>query len=340
MAKITMVELPTVSESGKICIRPYFDPNKENMGLEKYGMSLFENVFHTEQLGCVEEVGGVRRYLTGLNPFAPEIKRIADKEEREAKIKQITAKVAALEAELAANIIDAEDPQFWNKVKLLRPDNDEFWSKIEIKCGNQAVPLDPATNPYDAIKLYAIEAGGFSIVAKSLDDARSRPTPPKFYLDKVVDTVATKTEVKKLRNAALAELENLRNSNPKKLLYVAKMVDSNSVQYKNNTPIDVIYDNMDRYILGEGVERNAKRAAESFLSAAKESMEDLKLKVLVKDAAFYKIISHKSDGRLYHMQTNSMMGANIKECVEYLKDPVNDKILGDILKIVESYWKK
>jgi hypothetical protein len=45
------------------------------------------------------------------------------------------------------------------------------------------------TNPFDRIKLYAIEAGGFSIVAKSYDDARSRPVAPKFYLDKEEETV-------------------------------------------------------------------------------------------------------------------------------------------------------
>ena len=28
--------------------------------------------------------------------------------------------------------------------------------------------LDPSTDPYDLIKIYAIEAGGFSIVAKNL----------------------------------------------------------------------------------------------------------------------------------------------------------------------------
>ena len=36
----------------------------------------------------------------------------------------------------------------------------------------------------DRIKFYAIEAGGFDIVAKSYEDAKTKPKPPKFYLDK------------------------------------------------------------------------------------------------------------------------------------------------------------
>ncbi len=47
------------------------------------------------------------------------------------------------------------------------------------------------------------------MIAKSLDDARNMPTPPKFYLDKLEQTASTNTEVKKLRNKALSELEKL-----------------------------------------------------------------------------------------------------------------------------------
>ena len=52
MAKsnFTMVETPTTSKESKITIRPYFDARSENMGLEDYGLSLFDGVKHQEQL--------------------------------------------------------------------------------------------------------------------------------------------------------------------------------------------------------------------------------------------------------------------------------------------------
>lgn len=338
MTKLSLTELPTVSDQGKISIKPFFDPTVENLGLQNYGLSLFDGVYHEEQLACIE-LNGTKRYITGLNPFAPDVKMLP-KEMKEARIKEITKVVAQLEAELNANIVSPEDPDFWNKIKLLRPDNHEFWEKISVRCGNQPVPLDPEKNPFDLIKLYAIEAGGFSIVSKSYEDARSRAVAPKFYLDKTIDTISNKTEVKKLRNKALSELESLFRSKQNKLMYIAKVVDANSVQYKKSTPNDVVYDNMDKFITGEGVESNMKRAAESFLNAAALDMETLKIKALIKDATFYKLIAPKSDGLLYHMSTSTIMGRNATECLEFLKNPLNDKVLADLLEVVEDYWKK
>lgn len=334
---VTIVSLAESAKSGSISVKPFFDPNKPNLGLEKYGLSLFDGVFHEEQLACIER-NGIKRYITGLNEFAPEIKLIPDAEVREAKIKEIRNVVAQLERELATNVIDPKDPDFWNKVTLLTPNNDEFWSKISIRCGNDPVILDPAKDPYDLIKLYAIDAGGFSIVCKSFEEARSRAVPPKFYLDRFVDTVSTKTEVSKLRNKALSELIKMFDKNQNKLFYVCKVVDSNSVQYKKNTPNDVMYDNMDKYITGQGVETNLRRAAQTFLDACALDMETLKIKSIVKDSTFYKFINPKSDGFIYHTDTSSLMGRNAADCIEYLKNPLNDSILLDLTKKVEKFW--
>ena len=230
--QFTMVETPSSSRKSKITVRPYFDARSDNMGLENYGLSLFDGVTHQEQLACLE-INGINRYLTGLNEFAPEIKKLS-KEAREAKVKQIRVTVADLEAELASNIVDPEDKDFWNKVKLLKPDNHDFWNKIEISVGNEPLFIN-TSDPYDRIKLSAIEAGGFSLIAKSYEDAKAKPKPPKFYLDKEEETVSTRTEYKKLRNKALSELQKLFDKNSTKLFYVAKVVDANSTQYKKST---------------------------------------------------------------------------------------------------------
>jgi len=307
MSTLTIVEAAG-PKSGPIAIKPFFDPKQSNMGLEQYGLSLYENVFHEEQLACIE-ANGIKRYITGLNEFAPEVKMIPDPEYRAAKIKDIRNAVSDLEKELAANVIDPADPEFWNKVKMLRPDNDEFWNKITLRCGNTPLYFDPVKDPYDRIKLYAIEAGGFSIVAKSYEDARSRPTPVKFFLDKFEKTATTRTESKKLRNKALAELQKMFDKATTKLMYVAKVVEINSAQYKKSTPNDVLYDNMDVFINGEGSEKNGQRAAQAFLDAAALDMETLKIRAIVKDST-------------------------------YLKNPLNDEILKDLMTRVEKYWNE
>lgn len=336
---ISIVSTPYDIKSGNISIKPYFDAKISNLGLEKYGMALYEGVFHEEQLALIER-NGIKRYVTGLNEFAPEVKLIVDKETREAKIKEIRTVVAQLERELAANIINEDDADFWNHVKLLKHDNDEFWSKITIRCGNEPVIIDPKKDPYDLIKLYAIEAGGFPMIATSYDNARSMSSAPKFYLDKYINTVSTMTEVKKLKNKALSELDKLFNKNTNKLFYIAKVVDGNSTQYKKSTPNDIIYDNMDKFINGEGVESNLKRAIQTFIDTANLDMETLKLRAMIKDSTFYKFIALKSDGFIYHIDSTEMMGRTVADCLEFLKNPLHDNVLVDLTKKVEKYWNQ
>ncbi len=336
MENFTMVETGngTVKQTA-IAVRPFFDASASNMGLEDYGMSLFDGVKHHEQLACLEN-NGVVRYLTGLNEFAPEIK-LLNAEDREARVREIRNAVAELEKELAANVLEVEDPQFWNKVKLLKPDNGDFWNRITIACGNEPLFLDPR-DPYDRIKLFAIEAGGFSIVSKSFEDARSRPVAPKFYLDKTEETVSTRTEYKKMRNKALSELQKLFDKNSTKLFYIAKVVDINSTQYKKSTPNDIIYENMDNFINGLGGETNLERAAKSFIETASLDMETLKIKSIVRDSSFFKYIINKADGYIYHAKSNSMLGRNVSDVVEHLKNPLNEDILKDLNQSVEKYW--
>jgi hypothetical protein len=326
----------SLKKNSSISVRPYMEYNSTNMGLEHYGMALFEGVVHEEPLMCLE-FNGVKRYVSGLNEFAPEVLMLPE-EEREATVADIRKTVADLEARLAANVLDPKDELFWNKVKLLKPDNDEFWGKIVMRFGNDPVFLDPLSDPYDLIKIRAIESGGFSLVARSIDDARSRPVPPKFYLDKFEDTVSIKTEVKKTRNKALAELQKLYDKNANKLFLVAKVIDPNSTQYRKTTPNDVLYDNMDKYINGETVEKDKKKTAQKFLDICELDMETLKLRAVVKDSTFYKLIATKPDGQIYHLKSGSMLGKNPTEIVLFLKNPLNEDILQDIVRNVEQYW--
>ena len=336
MEDYTIVEKYQQSKDQTIAIRPYFDPNKQNMGLEQYGMALHEGVWHEESLACLE-LNGVKRYVTGLNEFAPDVKRLPPGD-KELKVKEIRRVISQLEAELAANVIDPEDKDFWNKVTLLKPDNDKFWSKVSLRCGNDPVFLDPAKDPYDLIKMYAINAGGFSIVAKSLKDAKSAVNPPKFYLDQLEETISERTQYSKIRNKSLVELQKLFDTDTNKLMYVAKSVDVESTQYTKSTPNDVLYENMDMFINGEGTESNKKRAAQMFLDAATDSMENLKIRALVKDSLFYRFLVPKSSGWIETIDSSEKLGKRPAEVVEYLKDPSNEDTLLSLLDKVEPYW--
>lgn len=332
----TLVEGHPGNKKSSIAIRAYFDPAITNMGLEKYGMTLYSGVMHEESLALLE-INGVKRYVTGLNEFAPDVKGLPD-EEREARVKQIRTIVGELEKQLAANVLKVDDENFWNKVQICKPDNSQFWDKIYIRCGNDPVYLEPEKDPYDLIKLYSIEAGGFSMIAKSLNDARNRPTPPKFYLDKQEDTAAIVTEVKKLKAKAMGELQKLFDKHQNKLFLVAKVLDPNSMQYKKSTPNDILYNNLFEYIEGNRTEKDKRKCAQRFLDAAGLDMEALKLRSIIKDASFLKLLHTKADGFIYHLSTNTLMGKNPSECVEFLKNPLHEDILRSIQGEVEKYW--
>ena len=337
MSDYTIVEkYQQTKKQSSVAIRPYFNPNKENMGLETYGLAMHDGVFHEESLACLE-MNGVKRYVTGLNEFAPEVKMLPPKEKKE-KIKEIRTVVAELEAELAANVVDPDDKDFWNNLTIMKPDNSKFWDKISIRCGNDPVFLDPEVDPYDKIKLYAVNAGGFSIVAKSLRSAKAMPNAPKFYLDSLEETLSTRTELSKLKNKAVVELEKLFDSNTSKLMYVAKVVDVNSSQYVKSTPTDILYENMNDYLEGNGAESNQKRAAQNFVDAARLSMEEIKLRALIKDALFYRFLTTKAGGWIEPIDSGHRLGKIPSECLEFLMKPANDEILDSLLSKVEPYW--
>ena len=336
MSDYTIVEKYQQKKNQTVAVRPFFNPNRENMGLEKYGLSLHDGVYHEESLACLE-MNGVKRYVTGLNEFAPEVKKLAPKEKK-AKIKEIRSVVAELEASLAANVVDPEDKDFWNNLTIMSPNNAKFWDKISIRCGNEPVFLDPEMDPYDRIKLHAIKAGGFSIVAKSLKDAKASPKGVKFYLDTLEESLTTRTELTKVRNKALVELQTMFDSNPTKLMYVSKICDVNSVQYVKSTPNDILYENMDDYIQGHGSESNKKRAAQQFLDVSKLDMEELKIRALIKDGLYYRFITTKAGGWIEPIDSGIRLGKRPAECLEFLKDPKNEESLLSLMDKVDPYW--
>ncbi|MCH9716157.1 MAG: hypothetical protein K0U52_03630 [Gammaproteobacteria bacterium] len=336
MSDYTIVEKYQQGKSATIAVRPFFSPNKENMGLEQYGLSLHDGVYHEENLACLE-MNGVKRYITGLNEFDPKVKMLS-KDEKKKKVKEIREVVAQLEAELAANVVDPNDKDFWNKLTIMKPDNSKFWDKISLRCGNDPVFLDPDTDPYDLIKLHAINAGGFSIVAKSLREAKEMNNPPKFYLDTVQESLSTRTELSKIKNRALVELQKMYDSNTAKLIYVAKICDVDSVQYIKSTPNDILYENMDNYINGFGAESSKKKAASQFLEVAGLTMEDLKIRALIKDALYYRFITTKAGGWIEPIDSGIRLGKRPSEVLEFLKKPENDEALSSILEKVEPYW--
>ena len=323
---------------GKLSVRPYVTES-ENMGLEKYSMVVYPGTVQVEPLTCIQD-GNIIRYVNGLNEMDPMIQGISNKEKRQAAILDIRNKVSYLEYRLKQNRIDPADPDFWQKVQLLSPDNTEFWETIKLELGNNPIHLDPENKPKDYIKLLAIEAGGFSLVAKSWEDARAQMVPPKWHLDHEGMSVKTRTEGKKIRNRALGILDELFHEAPRKLMLVAKVTDNYGHHYKYSTPPDIIYENMDKWINGESGDKNYVRASQTFLANAELSAKELKLKALCRDAAFYKVLNTKHDGVIYHVESATPVGRTLEEAALFFADPINQDLCNKLMDQIESYWKE
>lgn len=325
-------------------ISPYIS-SEERMGLEEYGELLMPGAKQREQMTCHESATGVKRYITGLNELDPVVLRLPEKE-RLAKVQQIRLDIIYLEKILAANAIDEKlakpsvpTSDFMSKVQLVRPDNQKLWDEIMITLTNGDLFLDIDNNPYDFIKLRSIEAGGFDLISPSYSEAKKQGKA-KWFLDRHEKTTSDKVVLSKIKNSAIAILEELYKNDSEKLRFVLKFLLVDCVDYKPSTPIDSLYEDSDGYINGRGEERSIKKAATNFIEASEKKIEDLKLVSIIKDANKYNFLVTKGDGKIYHTKTNSMLGANIEECIQYLKNPLNSLILEEVQSAVEAEWVK
>ncbi len=340
----TVVEAPKQKIVTRLAIRPYILEDPGDLGLSQNKLVVHEGTSHGEQISCTGSGKNVK-YVTGLDEFAPALMRM-DEKTRKAKIKEIRKDVIYLERIMGSNPmsdkdVDLEPGEFWAKVKTVHPQNIEFWGEHdnELRLSNDAIMLDVQNNPRDLIKLRVLEAGGYESVASSYEVARTQKKF-KWYLDRFEKTVSDKTTLTKLKNKALAVLDNLFSNDPEKLRYMLKNLLVDCINYKPSTPFDSLYEDADAYINGRGEEKTMKYAAQKFLETFDKKMEDLKLMSIVKDACIYNFLITKGDGKIHHAKSSSMIGGNIQECFEYLKNLMNEKVLFDIQAAVELEWQK
>lgn len=319
-----------------ICIKPYFDPNIPNMGLENYGQVFFEGTAMMQSLRSID-INGVERFITNLDEFSMDIKALPEKE-KEARIKNIRQTLAEIEYEIFFNRVDPTDPDFWEKINL-KPTNREFWSQLYIVVGNLPYFLDP-NDPRDLLKIIAAEGGGFDEVCRSLEEARNSIKPPKFYIEKRKDVRVEDGKLKMSRDRAIYELFKLRMEEPQKLFLLAKNILPISNSYKINDKVEIFYGELNDYIEGTSIEKNKKLAPVKFMDWLKKDQEYLQIRAFVLDGVFLKYLVTKADNKIYIKDTGSLLGGNIEECIEHLKSPVNQRDLDFIQEKVEASWNK
>lgn len=310
-----------------ITIEPYFDPEIKYMGYEKYGMSGFPGGSEKHDLGYMEVGLGLRRYLTGLDPHSKTLMKVDNEDERNAIIENIEATLDWLEA----RGYDRE---------MMNPTNDAFWGRQQLQLFNNSRRDLDMTNPEDVILYWNIKGGGYDFVAQGLDQARKSNDVKgfKWYLSELEATSAAKIEKKRIRGGAISALDNIYNSRPKLLFYIAKNVLNVDNYFKHSTPIDLIYDKLWDHIEGVHLSNNKIKAASDFIEAAHMDEAELKLRAIVRDAIFFRFLQKRSDN-LFYTESGTAVGKNETEILTNFKFPQYQIDIDTIEDKVTKKWQ-
>lgn len=367
MSNVKFALEPSIAvKHSSVSIRPFVS-GRANFGLERYNMVVADGVKHRCPVTVIG-TGRIKEYITGLNEQSIEMKKLAEmartdkekKEEYEAAVKEIRTIVARAEREIGGNHkitpeetdiarIDITDSTFWERVETFKsvvPDkfNEQgqriptYWDDLSMELDNHGFVLNEG-NIHDLVLVKIAEAGGFSLIARSYEEAVESPNC-KFYINKRAKAAGIKVGGKKLRDKAGQELLKLEKD-ASKMFYVTKLVSIDSLYYKaggNTTPTDILYDDCSRFIEGEGSVKNKEEACNKFISYCKMDMEELRLRCMVQDGTANRYLAYKPDGSIYYLKTSTPIGKTVADCLVFLKDPLNQDIYKMLKDQVEKDW--
>jgi len=357
MSKQFVFSEPVSLKHAKFSIKALVRKDDPNLtGLDNYNMVLHERVSHNDYIACKVD-GKIKTYLTGLNENVPEVQDL-NPEQKEAKIAAIRRLVARAEREIEGNYKVADPdtkeieklPDFWANVTIFKSvipdvfDNQgvrtlTYWDNLSLKLTNDGIIFDEK-NIKDLILMNVIEAGGFSMVAKSYEDALN-DSRYKFYLDKRQATVTVRNTDRKVRDKAGAKLLALLDKDANKLFYITKLITADSLFFKtgkNATPNETFYEECSRYLDGEtSVEPDKALACAKFLEYEAMKIDELKARCVIRDAKALRYLVYK-ENEIYHLSTSTILGRNNDEAALYLCNPANIKVFDALIKQVEKEW--
>lgn len=346
---------------GTVSVKPYIT-EATNMGAEKYGEVLFPETAQRDIVFC-DVRDNIKIYKTGLNEFAFEVQSITDPEEKEARVRYIRETVAYLENVLNSNFKVSKETcmdgygtstdKFWDNVTMFKSvcvdtfnaKGDRvlnFWDKLFIDLDNEGIYMD-MKDPHDLIKYHVINAGGFGMIAPSLERAMEKGDF-KFYLHKSHDVAIIKAEPKVEKGKAFGHLDKLKDGDPNKLFYTTKlMVQQGAMYYRiggdSATPVLQLYSDVFDILEGKDMARTSSEACQQLLKYADMKIDELQVRAVVKDAMELRLIDIRTGGQMVYLKTNSSLGRSVEDVVTNLQSPINQEVWDSLLETIKSIWR-
>jgi hypothetical protein len=317
--------MPTVKEKERVkAISIEYMPIESELDLSRplvVGQGLADHFVRTEDLGY-RTFFGTKRYMCGLDPELVKYDPSLSPEEKEAKIAEIKEIIERLE-------------QFFGK-DTLDPTNEKHWSKINLVIDRKTTNLD-LTNPRNELIYHCIKAGGFSLVAPSMEAARDGKAP--FYIVEPTEYAESMIANKQIINKAIAELEKLNeNKSFDSMFLMAKYLLPVEKTYTKRTPKALLYGDLDKWLNGEIVKGSKISFARSFLEATKKKKEDIVVTCFVRDALHFGFLYTNQAGELKNNETGGVYGTTVERCVAHLQNPAYEHELDNIKTRVEQKW--
>lgn len=289
-------------------IRPKVN-NEDSVGLSKYGKSKWTNCLDIYHPIFDERL---KKWLTGLDEYDPEILSITNKEEREKRQKEVKELRESLERLTGEN---------------LSPSNDEFWIQQVIKFSEKTKPLVPYLNPRDRITVEWLKRRG-DIPFGSFDLYNERYMDAKFYIETEDESINKRKSTKNLQKEALATSFKLEDDYDRlwkicSLLHINKDFNINAESLINK--------------LDEWIERNKKYAdrLEELVNLSKKSIQELEGLSVFQMALDMNFIYWDGKTKCYH-RGGTNFGSTKDEAVRFLTNPEHGHIFVEVKNLVEQ----
>lgn len=317
--------MPTVKEKERVkAISIEYMPVEDELDPSKklvVGQGLTDHFVRTEDLGY-RTFFGTKRYICGLDPEIVRYDANLSEEEKTAKIAEIKEIINRLE-------------QFFGK-DTLDPANEKHWSKINLMIDRKTTNLD-LSNPRNELIYHCIKAGGFSLVAPTMEEAKDGKAP--FYIVEPTEYAESMIANKQVINKAIAELEKLsENKSFDNIFLIAKYLLPVEKTYTKRTPKAVLYRDLDMYLNAEVLRGSKISFARSFMEAIKKKKEDLVVTCFVRDAIHFAFLYNNPAGEFKNNETGGVYGTTIERCVAHLQNPAYEHELDNVKSRVEQKW--
>lgn len=209
-------------------------------------------------------------------------------------------------------------------VKFDTPEGLNFLYNYEMTVSHDVSAYDPR-NLDHAFDLHILKVNnGMGIIA--VDDAAIERSPVNTFRFKLTDEMTEQTDkvnARQVKYAATTVVSTLYDSNPERLILLAKYIFPAGSGIGNNKL--AAFEKISDYL-----EQNSKNC-QSFMTVTKTDVEHINTVVLVKEAIYRNII-RQSNGQYVLYATQTPLGRNEEEVIKFCSNPNNKDIVGYGLK--------